>query len=148
MVTGLVKMLRDKGFDFFLAGNNKLDKSNGRLLGTTEMTSLGTGIITGLREGGFGFITRDGAHDRPDLYFHRSAVAGDRFDALRTGQRVSFGEEPDPQDRNRQRAVNVRVAGEIDQEEMDAVTSRERRPSLITDSRKIQPETSLRRERI
>jgi cold shock CspA family protein len=147
MATGLVKMLRDKGFDFFLA-RNKLDNSNGRPPSAAGMSSVGTGVITGLREGGFGFIARDGAHDRPDLYFHRSAVAGDGFNALRAGQQVSFGEEPDPHDRNRERAVNVRAAGEVDEEEADAVAPHNLRPSLTTDGRKRQTGPSWRREQV
>jgi cold shock CspA family protein len=147
MATGLVKKLRDIGYEIFLAGN-KLDQSDGRPQGAAGMTSLGTGIITGLREGGFGFIARDGAHDRPDLYFNRSAVAGDGFDALRVGQHVSFGEEPDPQDRNRQRAVNVRAADEVNEEATDAGAPRARRPSVMPDGRKVQPELSWRRERV
>jgi hypothetical protein len=91
MATGIMKILRDKGFDFFLE-RNKLDKSNDRPRSAADMTSVGTGVITGLREGGFGFIARDGTQERSDLYFHRSAVAGDGFDALHTGQPFTFGE--------------------------------------------------------
>jgi CspA family cold shock protein len=67
---------------------------------------MATGIIASLRDKGFGFITRDGASGS-DLFFHRSAVAGDGFERLQHGQRVSFDEEPDPRDQSRRRAVNV-----------------------------------------
>ena len=73
---------------------------------------MATGIIASLRDRGFGFITRTTKSDRNDLFFHRSSVADDGFDRLREGQAVSFDEEADPRDRNRQRAVNVRPAGD------------------------------------
>jgi hypothetical protein len=44
--------------------------------------------------------------------------------------------------------VNVRAAGEVDEEETDAVAPRDHRPSLITDARKMQPEISLRQEQV
>ena len=71
-----------------------------------------TGTITAVGDLGFGYIARDGAIGRDDLFFHRSEVAGDGFARLREGQRVSFDEEADPRDRNRPRAVNVRPTGE------------------------------------
>jgi CspA family cold shock protein len=70
---------------------------------------MGTGVVASLRDKGFGFIAPDGAGGGGDLFFHRSALQGTAFDALREGQRVSFDEEPDPRDASRQRAVNVRV---------------------------------------
>lgn len=71
---------------------------------------MATGIIKSLRDRGFGFIGRDKASGVSDLFFHQSSVADNGFDRLREGQHVSFDEEADPRDRNRQRAVNVRPA--------------------------------------
>jgi len=74
---------------------------------------MATGTIASLRDKGFGFIAPDRAPGGGDLFFHRSAVQGSMFDALREGQRVSFDEEPDPRDASRQRAVNVRSLDEM-----------------------------------
>jgi CspA family cold shock protein len=70
---------------------------------------VATGTITSIRPRGFGFIGRDRRGPRTeDVFFHRSAVEGDGFEALREGQRVSFEVEPDPRDPSRRRAVTVR----------------------------------------
>ena len=74
---------------------------------------MGTGTVASLRDKGFGFIAPDGAAGGSDLFFHRSAMQGTTFDALREGQRVSYDQEPDPRDASRQRAVNVRALDEI-----------------------------------
>lgn len=73
---------------------------------------MATGIIKSLRDRGFGFIARDHQSGANDLFFHQSSVADNGFDQLREGQHVSFDEEADPRERNRQRAVNVRPAGD------------------------------------
>jgi CspA family cold shock protein len=73
---------------------------------------MASGTIASLRDRGFGFIMPDSASTNGDLFFHRSAVTGTTFDALREGQRVSFEEEADPRDVTRRRAVNVRTADE------------------------------------
>ena len=73
---------------------------------------MASGTIASLRDRGFGFIMRDGATGRGDVFFHRSAVVETPFDQLREGQHVSFDEEPDPRDALRQRAVNVRLIGD------------------------------------
>jgi cold shock protein len=73
---------------------------------------MGTGTVASLRDKGFGFIAPDGAAGGSDLFFHRSAIQGTTFDALREGQRVSYDQEPDPRDASRQRAVNVRALNE------------------------------------
>lgn len=52
---------------------------------------------------GFGFIAEDG---NGEIFFHRSAVAGDGFDTLREGQRVTFDRGKDPRS-DRDRAENV-----------------------------------------
>jgi CspA family cold shock protein len=71
---------------------------------------MATGTIASIRDKGFGFIARRGGGKQGnDLFFHRSAVAGDGFDQLREGQQVSYDEEPDPRDPSRRRAVNVQV---------------------------------------
>lgn len=70
---------------------------------------MATGVIKTIRdERGFGFIAPDSdAGAGHDLFFHRSSVELNGFDNLREGQHVSFNEEPDPRDSQRQRAVNV-----------------------------------------
>lgn len=69
---------------------------------------MAQGTIKTLRDDrGFGFLAPDGSNGRNDLFFHRSAVAGNGFDQLYEGQRVSFEEEPDPRDPTRRRAVQV-----------------------------------------
>jgi CspA family cold shock protein len=89
--------------------NDQID----RALSAERITSMATGVITAIRDKGFGFITQDKQGEHGDLFFHRSAVEADGFDRLRTGQRVTFNEEPDPRDASRQRAVNVQpVLGE------------------------------------
>jgi len=55
------------------------------------------------RERGFGFIT---AEDGKDVFFHRSALAGEDFDALEEGSSVEFDLERGPKG---PRAMNVRV---------------------------------------
>jgi len=51
------------------------------------------GTIKRLTDRGFGFIeTQSGK----DLFFHSSALVGVSFEALRTGQRVSFEEGEGP----------------------------------------------------
>ena len=56
-----------------------------------------------VRERGFGFIT---AEDGKDVFFHRSTLAGEDFDALEEGTSVEFDLESGPKG---PRAMNVRV---------------------------------------
>jgi cold shock protein len=63
---------------------------------------MAEGVIKRLTDKGFGFIATDGAKD---LFFHRSAVEGVRFEDLREGQRVSFTEGRGPKG---PRAENVK----------------------------------------
>ncbi len=58
--------------------------------------------------GGWGFIQEAGR--RVELFFYRSAVRGFEFAAIRKGQAVQFDVMPDPRDRTRQLATNVRLA--------------------------------------
>ena len=52
---------------------------------------MATGTIKRLvRERGFGFIQ---GHDGVELFFHRSALQGEGFDALAEGQAVEFDVE-------------------------------------------------------
>jgi CspA family cold shock protein len=54
---------------------------------------MAEGTIKRLTDKGFGFIeTGNGS----DLFFHRSAVQGVRFEELKEGQRVSFTEGQGP----------------------------------------------------
>ena len=50
---------------------------------------MAEGQIKRLNDKGFGFID---VGSGKDLFFHRSAVEGARFEDLRQGQRVSFTE--------------------------------------------------------
>lgn len=54
---------------------------------------MAEGTIKRLNDKGFGFIARGGGQD---LFFHRSAVEGVRFEDLHEGQRVSFAEGEGP----------------------------------------------------
>jgi cold shock CspA family protein len=55
----------------------------------------------------YGFVLV-GEEDGPvEIFFHRTGVAGDRFDELQPGQRVSFELVRDPRDTTKQRAVEV-----------------------------------------
>lgn len=54
---------------------------------------MAEGTIKRLTDKGFGFIEVGGGKD---LFFHRSAVEGVRFEDLQEGQRVSFIEGQGP----------------------------------------------------
>jgi CspA family cold shock protein len=56
-----------------------------------------------IRERGFGFIS---AEDGREVFFHRSALEGENFDALEEGNSVEFNVERGPKG---PRAVNVRM---------------------------------------
>lgn len=55
---------------------------------------------------GFGFITQA---DGSEIFFHRSKVAGDGFDSLTEGQRVTYEKAMDPR-RNKENAEQVTPA--------------------------------------
>ena len=57
---------------------------------------------------GFGFISNDNGSG--DVFVHFSSILGDGFKTLNEGQHVSFDTEMDPKDKNKLRAINVRVA--------------------------------------
>ena len=57
-----------------------------------------------IRERGFGFIV---AEDGKEVFFHRSALENEGFDALAEGTSVEFNLESGPKG---PRAVNVKVA--------------------------------------
>jgi CspA family cold shock protein len=57
------------------------------------MAGMAEGTIKRLTDKGFGFIDVGGGKD---LFFHRSAVEGARFEDLQEGQRVSFTEGQGP----------------------------------------------------
>jgi len=62
------------------------------------------GRITRLmRDRGYGFITTE---DGKDIFFHRTALRGLRFDSLKEGQSVEFEVETGPKG---PRAVDVRL---------------------------------------
>ena len=56
-----------------------------------------------IRERGFGFITTE---DGKEVFFHRSALAGEDFDTLEEGTSVEFDLERGPKG---PRATNVRT---------------------------------------
>ena len=60
-------------------------------------------------EKGYGFISNDEGGD--DVFVHFSSIIADGFRTLTEGQKVTFDIESDPKNPNRQRAVNVKVAG-------------------------------------
>ena len=65
------------------------------------------GTVKHVNPRGFGFIIADGgAHE---FFFHMSTIVNCTFEQLHEGQRVEFEEGSDPQDRNRRRAVKVRL---------------------------------------
>jgi len=65
------------------------------------------GVVARLiRDRGFGFIrTQDGS----EIFFHRSKVAGDAFDSLTEGQKVTYEKAMDPR-RNKENAEQVTPA--------------------------------------
>jgi len=68
---------------------------------------VATGTIKKLvGDRGFGFIQQT---DGTDLFFHRSAVTGGRFDDLNEGQTVSYEKAIDPR-RNKENAEKVTPA--------------------------------------
>ena len=68
-----------------------------------EVNSLKGKIKRLIRERGFGFIT---AEDSKEVFFHRSALAGEDFDALEEGTSVEFDLERGPKG---PRAINVKA---------------------------------------
>jgi len=64
---------------------------------------MAEGVIKRITDKGFGFIDIGGGKD---LFFHRSAVQGTRFEDLQEGQRVSFTEGQGPKG---PRAENVKA---------------------------------------
>ncbi|MFP3975001.1 MAG: cold-shock protein [Dehalococcoidia bacterium] len=56
-----------------------------------------------VQDRGFGFIT---AEDQKEVFFHRSALAGDEFDTLHEGAAVEFNLESGPKGF---RAADVKV---------------------------------------
>ncbi len=69
-----------------------------------------------VRERGFGFIA---AEDSKDVFFHRSALAGEGFDALQEGNSVEFDLERGPKGLQ---ARNVRVDNLSRKQEIGAST--------------------------
>ena len=66
---------------------------------------MATGTVKKLvRERGFGFIT---GSDGVELFFHRSALSGEGFDALAEGQAVEFDVERGAKG---PRAANMKVS--------------------------------------
>ena len=67
-------------------------------------TTLAEGTIKKLvGDRGFGFIAQD---DGTEIFFHRSKVAGDGFDTLTEGQKVSYEKVMDTR-RNKDNAEQV-----------------------------------------
>ena len=53
----------------------------------------------------YGFVVGD--EPAEEIFFHRTAVADDGFDRLRSGQRVAFEVVRDPRNVNKRQAVGV-----------------------------------------
>jgi len=70
-----------------------------------EVNHLEGKITRLIRERGFGFIA---AEDGKEVFFHRSALAGEDFDAVAEGTSVEFDLEEGPKGL---RAANVRQLG-------------------------------------
>lgn len=69
---------------------------------------MSTGIVKFFNsEKGFGFILDDAT--KKDVFVHFSVILTDGYKTLTEGQKVSFDIEQDPKDKNKSRAVNVRV---------------------------------------
>jgi CspA family cold shock protein len=68
--------------------------ADGEGAASSGMDRMAEGVIKRLNDGGFGFIDIGGGGK--DLFFHRSALDGARFEDLREGQRVSFTEGQGP----------------------------------------------------
>lgn len=58
-------------------------------------------------EKGFGFLSNNDGGE--DVFVHFSSIQSSGFKSLTEGQRVEYDTEPDPKDRNKLRAINVRV---------------------------------------
>ncbi|MBQ7369538.1 MAG: cold-shock protein [Clostridia bacterium] len=56
---------------------------------------------------GYGFIAGDEGGE--DVFVHFSAIQAEGFRTLKEGQKVSFETEPDPQNPEKLRAINVSV---------------------------------------
>ena len=59
-------------------------------------------------EKGYGFITNDDGSG--DVFVHFSSILVDGYKTLAEGQKVTFSTEPDPKDRGKMRAIEVRPA--------------------------------------
>ena len=54
---------------------------------------------------GYGFITNDETGE--DVFVHFSAINGDGYKVLEEGQKVTFDAEADPNNEEKNRAINV-----------------------------------------
>ena len=56
---------------------------------------------------GYGFVAGDDGGE--DVFVHFSAINADGYRTLKEGQKVSYETEPDPQNPEKLRAINVNV---------------------------------------
>ena len=68
------------------------------MLGTVKWFNAGKG---------YGFIAGEGGGE--DVFVHFSAIQAEGFRTLKEGQKVSYETEPDPQNPEKLRAINVTV---------------------------------------
>jgi cold shock protein len=74
-----------------------------------EVLIMNNGIVKWFNaQKGYGFITD--SETGKDVFVHFSAIISDDFKSLDEGQKVTFDTEPDPKDRSKMKAVNVRAA--------------------------------------
>ena len=69
---------------------------------------MATGVVKRVpRARNYGFIVVGEEPTTEEVFFHRTGVAGDAFDQLGDGQRVSFEVIRDERDTTKRRAVEV-----------------------------------------
>lgn len=79
------------------------------MLHTETMMAFGY-VSRVMSDRGIGFVVQDGQSN--EVEFHWTSLAAGRMEQLVPGQRVQFDTQLDHRDKDRTRAVNVRLLGE------------------------------------